>query len=241
MSRPEIPHSVRRWVLLNVVVALVAIVGGLLYVELDAIDHPPKSSTSSELAGWVSPPSLTTMFDYQPTLLAVGDPPGVIYPYLVTYKMGWSLASYALERTDFVHGVDNLMPRLKRADSYRVDYVLVDCGFNDLGEAPDQVVAAAEQYIKDVRSQWPTATIIIVLPAAFASDAGQDHPEVADGLRRTADSVGARVIDPAAQLWFRGVEMGPLLSLDGSRLNDAGQDYYADKIVENLKQMGFTS
>lgn len=242
MPAPDIARSVRRWVLLNVVVALALTVGALVYFELESIYRPRKPSPSSEIAAWVSPPSLLTMFDYQPTLLAVGDPPGVIYPYLVTYKMGWSLASYAQEHADFVHGVDNLVPRLERtATTYRVDYVLVDCGFNDLGEAPDQVVAAAEQYVKDVRSKWPAATIIIVLPASFGPDAGQDHPDVADGLRATADRVGARVIDPVAQQWFRGVDMGPLMARDGVHLNDAGQDYYAEKIVQNLKQMGFTS
>jgi len=242
MSPPKIARSVRRWFQLNVVLVLALIVGVLVYFELDAIYRPRSPSVSSEVAGWMSPPSLSTMFDYQPTLLAVGDPSGVIYPYLVTNKMGWSFAPYAQDRADFVHGVDDLVPRLERtATTYHVDYVLVDCGWNDLGGAPEQVVAAADQYIKDVRSKWPTATIIIVLPASFASGGWQDHPEVADGLRRTADSVGARVIDPAAEQWFRGIEMMPLLARDGTHLNDAGQDYYAEKIVENLKQMGLTA
>lgn len=242
MSPPNVGRSVRRWVLLNVAVVLALLVGGLLYFQLESIYRPRKPSEYSELASWVSPPSLLTMFDYQPTLLAVGDPPDVIYPYLVANKMGWSLAAYAQDRADFVHGADNLAPSLERAATiYPVDYVLVDCGFNDLGEAPDAVTAAAEQYIKDVRSKWPTATVIVVLPAAFTSETVQDRPDVADGLRRMADRVGARVIDPAAQQWFRSVGMTPLLAPDGVHLNDTGQEYYAEKIVASLRQMGFTS
>ena len=49
------------------------------------------------------------------------------------------------------------------------------------------------------------------------------------------------MIDPVAQRWYRDVDVKPLLWLDGIHLNGDGETYYADKIIENLKQMGFAS
>ena len=102
-------------------------------------------------------------------------------------------------------------------------------------------VAAADEDIKKVHSDWPNAKFIIMLPAYATPDVPANQPAVAEGLRRAAEGIGAYVIDPVAQRWYRDVDVKPLLWLDGIHLNGDGETYYGDKIIENLKQMGFGS
>ncbi|MGH3959086.1 SGNH/GDSL hydrolase family protein [Mycobacterium sp.] len=203
--------------------------------------------------------NLRQMFDAKPTLLVVGDsfasgtgdPRFVTYPYLVADKMGWNLALDAQGGTGFVHRVDNYSPphvpfvdRLDRDAAmyhYHVDYVLIDGGRNDLGDLPEPVVAAADEYIKKVHAEWPAAKIVIMLPSYVTPDVADNYPAVAQGLRRTAESVGAYVIDPVGQHWYHDIDVRRLLGRDHTHFNGDGNIYYADKIINNLKQMGFAS
>ncbi len=62
------------------------------------------------------------------------------------------------------------------------------------------------------------------------------YPAVAQGLRYCAASVGAFVIDPVAQRWYSDVDAKGLVWRE-THLNSAGDSYYGDRIVENLRQM----
>jgi lysophospholipase L1-like esterase len=240
MSARNPLHGVRRGILVTVIAALASTVGGLAYPQLHTSDRPHSQAKPKYIAPWIS-----TMFDYKPTLLVVGDEYAVTYPGLVADKMGWTLALDAQDGTGFVHGIDNHSPARvpfidgldRDAATYHVDYVLVDGGRNNLGEPPEPVVAAADEYIKNVHSKWPDAKIIIVLPTSATPDVAPNYPALAEGLRRTAESVGAYVIDPVAQHWYREIDVKPLLWHDGSHLNVNGEAYYAAKVIENLKQM----
>jgi hypothetical protein len=226
------------------VAALASTVVGLAYYELRSTEPPHGQAKPHDVA-----PLASTMFDYKPTLLVVRDSYAVTYPDLVADQMGWSLALDGQEGTGFVGSVDNnnpaRVPFIDRLDgdaaTYRVDYVLIDGGRNDLGEPPEPVVAAADEYIRKVRSDWPKAKIIVMLPASAAADETANYPAVADGLRRAAESVGAYVIDPVAQGWYRDIDVKPPLWQDGTHLNANGETYYADKVIKSLKQMGFGS
>lgn len=203
--------------------------------------------------------NLTQMFDDKPTLLVVGDsfaggtgdPAFPTYPNLVARKQRWNLALDAQGGTGFLHRLPEAVPpgvpfidRLDRdAAIYhrRVDYVLIDGGRADLFDPVEPVLAAADDYVKKVRSVWPTAKIVIVLPSYVTRDAANNYPAVAQGLRDTAESVGAQVIDPVAQRWYRGGDLKRLLWKDGVNLNGEGNAYYAAKITENLTRLGVAS
>jgi hypothetical protein len=224
----------------------VSTVVGLAYYGLRSTEPPHGQAEPHDVA-----PLPSIMFDYKPTLLIVRDSYAITYPDLVAHSMGWSFAVDGQDGTGFVRSVDmhnpERVPFIDRLDgdaaTYHVDYVLIDGGRNDLGESPESVVAAADEYIRKVRSDWPKAKIIVMLPASATADETANYPAVADGLRRTAESVGASVIDPEAQGWYRGIDVKPLLRQDGdgTQLNGNGETYCADKIIENLKQMGFGS
>lgn len=199
------------------------------------------------------------MFDAKPTLLLVGDSfaggtgdPGIVtYPNVLARKKNWNVALDAQGGTGFVHRVDNIapprVPFIDRLDAdaatyhYRLDYVLIDGGRSDLGEPLAPMLAAADEYIKKVRLDWPNAKIVVVLPSYVTKNVASDYPALADGLRASAQSVGADVIDPVAQHWYRDIDLKPLLWKDGVNLSADGNAYYADKIIENLTRMGVAS
>ena len=203
--------------------------------------------------------NLTQMFGSKPTMLLIGDsfvggtgdPNVASYPALVARKEGWDVAVDAQGGTGFVHRADTAVPpgvpfmdRLAfdaATYRYRMDYVLIDCGRGDLEEQPEQVTAAAIEYLQKVRSDWPNATMVIVLPSYVTPVVSSGYPALAEGLRSAAESVGARVIDPVAQQWYRGSDVKRLLWKDGVNLNGDGNAYYAGKIIENLTRMGIAS
>jgi GDSL-like Lipase/Acylhydrolase family len=244
MSARNTLRGARRAINVTVVAVSASTVVGLAYCGLHSTEPPHGQAEPHHGA-----PLASMMFDYKPTLLVVRDSYAIIYPDLVADRMGWSLALDGRDGTGFVRSVDmhnpERVPFIDRLDgdvaTYRVDYVLIDGGRNDLGERPEPVVAAADEYIKKVRSDWPKAKIVIMLPASATADETANYPAVADGLRRTAESVGAYVIDPVAQGWYRDIDVKPLLGQDGTHLNGNGETYCANKIIENLKLMGFGS
>lgn len=255
MHARNVRRGVRRAVQVIAVIVLASTVGGLAYHQLHA------AARAQSQVGPHTAPSVSVTFDYQPTLLVVGDTYArgvtnrrlltqpdftVTYPYMVADKMGWNLALDAQGDTGFVTGLGNASPpqvpfidRLDRnVASYHVDYVLIDGGRCDLGEPPERVVAAAGDYISNVHTRWPAAKIVIVLPTFAAPDVAADYSAVAQGLTRAAESVGAYVIDPVAQGWYHDVDVKQLVGRAGGvHLNQNGATYYADKIIENLKQM----
>ena len=246
MSARNTLRGARRAINVTVVAVLASTVVGLAYHGLRSTEPPHGQAEPHDVA-----PLASMMFDYKPALLVVRDSYAIIYPDLVADRMGWSLVLDGEDGTGFVRGVDihnpERFPFIDRLDgdaaTYRVDYVLIDGGRNDFGEPPEPVVAAADEYIRQVRSDWPKAKIIVMLPASATADETANYPAVADGLRRTAESVGAHVIDPVAQGWYRDIDVKPLVwqDGDGTHLNGDGENYCADKIIENLKRMGFGS
>ena len=103
------------------------------------------------------------------------------------------------------------------------------------------MVAAADEYIKKVHSDWPKAKIIIILPNFPTPVVAEHYPALAQGLRRTAESVAAEVIDPTAQHWYSDIDGKTLMWRDGAHLNSKGDAYYAGKVTDSLKRMGFGS
>ena len=244
MSARNTLRGARRGIKVTAVAALASTVVGLAFYELHSTGPPRGQIEAHHVA-----PMVALKFDHKPMLLVVRDSYADTYPELIADRMGWSLALDGQDGTGFVGSVDNnnpgRVPFIDRLDgdaaTYHVDYVLIDGGRSDLGESAEPVVAAADEYVKKVRSDWPKAKIIVMLPTTAGPDENANYPALADGLRRTAESVGAYVIDPVAQGWYRDIDAEPLLWQDGTHLNPNGETYYADKITENLKLMGFGS
>ncbi|OBI05560.1 SGNH/GDSL hydrolase family protein [Mycobacterium scrofulaceum] len=240
-----------RRALLVAVVALVAMTTGLTFAQLHNLDA---GGGQAEPSYPVRSPS--AMFD-QATLLVVGDSyasgtgdRGVVtYPHLIADKFGWNLVLDAQPGTGFVAGSTDRPPtrvpfidRLAHdAETPRVDYVIVDGGRDDVGEPPERVVAAANDYIGKVRSAWPRAEIIVIVPAYAKPDVAANYPDLAQGLQVAGERVGAYVIDPVVERWYFDSRDKQLLDSDGIHLNAEGQTYYAAKIIANMTQLELVS
>ncbi len=230
-------------------VALLACIGGAGYVQWLRNDVSTHRQASGSTVS-----SIGSMFDYKPTLLVVGDsfaggtgdPTFRTYPYLLGDRLGWSLTVDAQGGTGFINVAGGpethrvpFIDRLARDEQeYNADYVLIDGGRNDLGLQPADVVVAADEYIKKVRATWPNAKIIVVLPSYVSAQEASNFPAVSSGMRRSAEEVGAYVIDPVAEGWYRGKDLAPFLWKDGVHLNGEGNAYYADRIIGSLRAMG---
>ncbi|OBB44624.1 SGNH/GDSL hydrolase family protein [Mycobacterium sp. 852002-51961_SCH5331710] len=229
-----------------ILLALIASVGYLQWRRDDVFTQGREQSSTV--------PSIGSLFDHRPTLLVVGDsfaggtgdPTFRPYPYLLGELLGWNLTVDAQGGTGFVNAVGDGdsrgVPFINRLDrdgrTYNVDYVLVDGGRNDLGLPPTETIPAADEYMKRVHATWPKAKIIVILPSYASADVASNYSAVSAGMRRSAEEVDAYVIDPVAQGWYRGIDLNPLLWKDGIHLNAAGNEYYARRIVDNLKAMG---
>ncbi len=242
MSTHNTPHSLRRVVKVTAAAALASIVGGLGCYEVRSTLLTSRQTEAHDVA---SPAAMK--FDYRPTLLVIRDSYAVTYPDLVAERMDWNLVLDGQDGTGFAPG-DNThdpahLPFIDRLNAdvatYRVDYVLIDGGRNDLGQPPELVAVAADEYIRKVRSAWSNAKIVVLLPAADTPAESANYAAVADGLRQTAESVGAYVIDPVAQGWYRGIDGMPPPWQDGLHVaGDADETFRADKIIENLTLIG---
>jgi lysophospholipase L1-like esterase len=231
-----------------VLLASMTALGCLQWQRVDASAH-------GDVPG-ATVPSLESMFDYRPTLLVVGDsfaggtgdPTFRPYPYLLGDRLGWNLTVDAQGGTGFVkgatagksHGVPFLNRLARDGELYNVDYVLIDGGRNDLGLPPTEVIPAADEYIRKVHDTWPKAKIIVMLPSYVSAKEAANYPALSQGLRRIADEVDADVIDPVAEGWYRGRDLAPLFWNDRVHLNAVGNEYYASRIIADLKALGWT-
>jgi GDSL-like Lipase/Acylhydrolase family len=228
-------------------IALVAAVAALTYVQLPR-SPVPVTSPPAHLYGW-NPDRL------QPTLLVIGDsyaagqydPTVTTYPIRVGEQMGWNVVTDASGGTGYLREVTEglkpgepvhqALPRRLDGDKVipHVDYIIIDAGRNDYGLPTSELGSTADDYITKVHSMWPNATTVVMYPSFATGDMASQYPEFAAVLSQAASDVGAYVIDPVGQGWYRDIDLAPLLWKDHVHLNNNGQFYYAGKIVENLK------
>lgn len=191
-----------------------------------------------------------------------GNPDFDVYPDDLASAMGWNVRVDAQGGTGFVNSGQTItaattpstsatakpptqqtFPLIDRLDGdrkrYSVDYVLVDAGRNDLGIDPAQVAAAITTYFDRLQSLFPTARKAIVIPSYVTLDPADNYPYIRDALLSTAAKIHADVMDPVAEGWYRGVDLPSMLGPDGIHFNGPGNEFYARKIGDRLRQFGY--
>jgi hypothetical protein len=240
------------------VVVLLALLGGVAFagfVGFDRVSHRQDQPSAAQVAE----PTQDPLFKAPPTVLVISDSMGAqpdaavqkSYPDELAKMMGWNLVF------DVVGGrgyVETDMSRFDRgpvapaidslkydADNFRADYIIVDVGRNDLGaKAPDDVIAAADNYFTQLRSYYPKAKIVVMIPAYISPLKGGTYDLIAGPMRQSAEKIGAYVLEPLAEDWYGG-DLTPYQWTDGYHLNDAGAVFYADKIARGLRRLGVTT
>jgi lysophospholipase L1-like esterase len=229
-------------------IALAGAVAAMTWAEL-----PQPSGTIAPAASRIYNWNPT---QHQPTLLVIGDSYAqgaydetvTAYPSRIGEKMGWHILIDASGGTGFIKEVTtglkpgepihrSLPARLKGDRKLPPpEFILIDAGRNDFGQDTEEFATVATRYINDVHAMWPNSAIVIAYPSYATPDIAPQYPEFSATLRQAAGNVGAYLIDPVGLGWYRNINLAPLLWKDHIHLNSPGQDYYADRMVDNLKQ-----
>lgn len=242
------------------ILVVVALTGGVVAGFMASVDRTEVVAEERDTADYASPQNLEAdqlQYPRRPSVLVitdslgggVGDPSVANYPQILADNFGWDLVldhqgARGFLPTDLTPvGVDRIVaPFIDRlrydTETYRADYIVVDGGRNDLGKNPMEVKSAIDTYLVELRAGFPQAKIVVVAPTFIRPDPAENYPQIAEQLRLTAASIGAYVVDPVAEGWFRNVDLAPLLWTDGVHLNAVGSNYYAEKITESIEQYG---
>nr|WP_223205513.1 SGNH/GDSL hydrolase family protein [Gordonia jinghuaiqii] len=207
--------------------------------------HAPEPQQDSQ--AWQVPASQSA-----PTLLIIGDsfaggtgnPEFDAYPAVLMQRTGWHVRVDAQGGTGFVNpGVKKTVRLIDRLESdrriHRPDYILVDAGRNDLDMDPTRVSAAIDDYFDRMKTAFPQAKTVIILPSYLTSEPPSNYGPLRDALTSSAEKIEAKVIDPVAEEWYVGIDLNPLLGPDGVHLNGPGNQFYANKIIDRLRAFGF--
>ncbi|MDT5009062.1 MAG: hypothetical protein QOH57_679 [Mycobacterium sp.] len=259
MSRHRSSNRAVLRVVLQMVLVLV-LAGAVTVLVVRGYDRTRSVPDAATAAPHGSPVAQDALYQRNPTLLVVTDSMGAppdptittAYPDVLAEKMGWNVVVDSVGGRGFMPndlsnvGINRLVPPVMEtlkydADQYRADYVLVDTGRNDLGgKEPGDVTAAADQYLTALRAAYPNAKIIVMLPSYISPLKADLYPLVGQPLRQSAERIGAMVLDPVSENWYEGVDLKPFLYKDNFHLNDAGAQFYAQKIIDGLGKLGIT-
>lgn len=114
---------------------------------------------------------------------------------------------------------------------YAPDYVVVQGGYNELGQDNDKLRIEAERTFAEIRSALPDAPLLVVGPFNTATTSSTGALGSRDAVRAAAKAVGVPFVDPLDEGWFTGPE---LLEADGIHLNLKGQQAYKDRLIQAL-------
>ena len=203
-----------------------------------------KSDTNAEVAHQDGPTSLLVIGDSFVAGAGVTDP-AQSYPAVLAHATGMRLSVDGQGGTGFIsdaHGTGNgdtskMLDRLA-ADGQRFpnpSVVLIDAGRNDLRYPVDQVGSAVSEYLDQARAQWPTADLVVVVPAFIAARPFDGYQDVLNRFERSASEVGATLIDPIAEGWYENTDVAALLSADEVHPNADGARLIAARMEQSLR------
>lgn len=235
-------------------VAALAVLGYLGIVRVTQSSAGTSERPVPSVVGTHSVPPPAEQFDQRPTLLAIGDsyvggtgdPSIVIYPEQVAETMGWNVRVDAVGGSGYLprnrptgEPVPTLAERLPQdIANYDPDIILIDAGRNDLGSPAAEIAPAMTSYLRDVRSAWPQATIVVVKPQYASPVVTPNYAELSVAIDQTAAEIGAQTIDPVAGRWWDIPDLESMLLSDKIHLNSAGAAYYAERVVDGLEASG---
>jgi lysophospholipase L1-like esterase len=206
-----------------------------------------KTDTKAQVAHRDGPPSLLVIGDSFVAGAGVTDP-GQSYPAVLAHATGMRLSVDGQGGTGFIndaHGTGNgdtskMIDRLD-ADGQRfpdASVVVIDAGRNDLRYPVDQVGSAVSDYLDHARAQWPTADIVVVVPAFIKGQPFDGYQEVLNRFESSASKVGATLIDPIAEGWYQNADVATLVSADKVHPNADGARLIATRMEQSLRSHG---
>jgi lysophospholipase L1-like esterase len=123
------------------------------------------------------------------------------------------------------------------------DMVMVVGGHNDWRQDPLLVAAYARELLTKIRARWPDTTVVLTGPM-WGGDPPPAGLRVRDALKGVASELGLTFIDPLGERWITGNihrksgNARLYIRGDGVHPNPAGNRYFADRLVADLRRLG---
>ncbi|GAA2086094.1 SGNH/GDSL hydrolase family protein [Actinomadura alba] len=177
-----------------------------------------------------------------------GTPPESTYAAEVARTLGWQIIIAGYRGTGFVAPgrIGKTFQMLfdeELAWRPAPDMIIVAGGHNDWPHGPGLVTAAARQLLTKIRQQWPSTRLVLTGPMA-GSDPRPQALSVRDALKGVASELRLPFIDPLQEQWITGnvrKRTGTArlyIRRDGVHPNAAGNRYFADRFVADLRRLG---
>ncbi|WP_344832412.1 SGNH/GDSL hydrolase family protein [Actinocorallia longicatena] len=179
-----------------------------------------------------------------------GVEPEATYAGDLARKLGWQVIIGGYRGTGFLsRGMigKNFARLFTDQLSWRPapDMVMIVGGHNDATRRNPMngLNEAVYQLLNTVKGRWPTTKIVLVGPM-WGGDAPQNAFLVRDVMKSVADQMQVPFVDPLAEQWISGdVSRGTgnadlYIRRDETHPNEAGNAYFADKLVAALSRLG---
>ena len=179
-----------------------------------------------------------------------GTPPHETYAAVTARRLDWQVIIAGYRGTGFVAKgrVGKTFAMLDREEvAWRPapDMMIVAGGHNDWQQDPRKVAAAARALLGGIKHRWPATPLVLTGPM-WGGDPRVKALHVRDELERVAAELGIPFIDPLRERWITGdVRRGTgtarrYIRPDGVHPNEAGNEYFADRLVADLRGLGLT-
>jgi lysophospholipase L1-like esterase len=179
-----------------------------------------------------------------------GIPAEQTYAADAARRLKWQVIIAGYERTGFVapgkiRKTFGMLFAEQLAWRPAPDMIVVSGGHNDWSHAFEEVRAAARQLLTGIKRRWPATTIVLMGPL-WGSDPPPKGLQVRDALADVAGELRVPFIDPLAEQWITGdIHSGignapAYIRGDGTHPNPAGNRYFADRFVADLRKLGLT-
>ena len=125
------------------------------------------------------------------------------------------------------------------------DMIVVSGGHNDWPHSYEQVTTAARQLLTTIKRRWPASRLVLMGPL-WGSDPPPKGLQVRDALQEAAGRLHVPFIDPLAEQWITGdIHSGignasAYIRRDGTHPTPAGNRYFADRFITDLRKLGLT-
>ncbi|MBC6460361.1 SGNH/GDSL hydrolase family protein [Actinomadura sp. HBU206391] len=177
-----------------------------------------------------------------------GTPPTATYAADVARTLGWQIIIAGYRGTGFVAPgrIGKTFPMLfdeELAWRPAPDMVIVAGGHNDWPHDPQLVTASARQLLTKIRQQWPSTRLLLTGPM-WGGDPRREALRVRDALKGVASELQVPFIDPLQEKWITGNvrrrtgTARTYIRRDGVHPNAAGNRYFADRFVTDLRRLG---
>ncbi|MGM7646572.1 SGNH/GDSL hydrolase family protein [Nocardia sp. JW2] len=123
---------------------------------------------------------------------------------------------------------------------FTVDVVFLDAGRNDLGYEPRSVLEALTDALSEVGRLWPTAQVVVIMPAYMSATPYANYPTLRAGFADACEAADATLLDPVAEGWYSGADtdIAAMQIEDKVHPNPLGHQFLAGRVAKSLVRNG---